>query len=181
MKKLTTLGLMAISAMALSACVNTELSSVNKQYDQNTDARIRLYGQNGRPTEMIVDPNGKAEKVIVGGSMGQAFGSLFHLKGNESIGMPESSFSKDPSQFNNIGSGAFYKEFIIPANTEIELKSSIDTPDHQYRISSDTVMVSSMSCRSKKVTFKSEAGKDYEAVPAPSTSQCGVTLIELKK
>lgn len=178
MKKLITLCAMVLS---VSACVNTELQSANKQYDPTTDARIRLYGQNGRPTEMVVDPNGKAEKVVVGGSAGQAFASLFHLKGNESIGMPESEFSKDPSQFNNIGSNAFFKEFIVPANVEIALKNTIDTPNHIYQVSSNKKVVQSMTCRAKTVTFTTQAGKDYEAVPAPSTSQCGVQLIELNK
>ena len=41
----------------------------------------------------------------------------------QSLGMPDSEASKKPSQFNNIGSSTFFKEFVIPAGAEITLKS----------------------------------------------------------
>ena len=104
MKKLM---LISTAALLLSGCVNTELSNAGKTYNPQTDARIRLYGQNGRYTEMEVKQDGKTEKVNVGGSIGQSFSSLLYLKGNESIGMPSSSASMNPSQFNEIGSGTF--------------------------------------------------------------------------
>ncbi|MGI3295325.1 hypothetical protein ACRPFF_04475 [Neisseria sp. SLRRB23] len=169
-------------ALSVSACVSTELSSANKPYNPSSDARIRLYGQNGRPTVLTIDPKGKAEKVVVGGGMGQSMASLFHLKGNESIGMPESEFSKNPSQFNNIGSNAFFKEFIVPANVEIALKNTINAPAHVMKnAQGNTVYKRYLSCDAGTLTFKPEAGKDYEAVPAPSTHQCGIQLIELQK
>ena len=36
------------------------------------------------------------------------------------------------------------------------------------------------SCSGKKLTFTPQAGKDYEALPAASTAQCNLTLVELK-
>lgn len=176
--------LISAAALALSACISTELSTQNKTYDPTQDARIRLYGQNGRPTTLIIDPHGKAEKVTVGGGAGQAFSSLLHLKGNESIGMPESSFSKAPEQFNNIGSGAFYKEFIIPANVEIALQNTINTPPHIFNnVATGKTTVTQYHCGSgdlkDALIFKAEAGKDYEATPPASTSKCGIELFQL--
>ena len=52
------------------AVPNTELSNAGKTYNPQTDARIRLYGQNGRYTEMEVKQDGKTEKVNVGGGLG---------------------------------------------------------------------------------------------------------------
>ena len=51
MKKLM---LISTAALLLSGCVNTELSNAGKTYNPQTDARIRLYGQNGRYTEIEV-------------------------------------------------------------------------------------------------------------------------------
>ena len=57
--------LISAAALLLSGCVNTELSNAGKAYNPQTDARIRLYGQNGRYTEMEVKQDGKTEKVNV--------------------------------------------------------------------------------------------------------------------
>lgn len=46
MKKIITV----LSVLAVSACVSTELSTQNKTYNNLQDARIRLYGQNRRPS-----------------------------------------------------------------------------------------------------------------------------------
>ena len=176
MKKLM---LISTAALLLSGCVNTELSNAGKAYNPQTDARIRLYGQNGRYTEMEVKQDGKTEKVNVGGSIGQSFSSLLYLKGNESIGMPSSSASMNPSQFNEIGSGTFFKEFIIPSGAEITLQSEIITPDGANYITNQQFIVHEH-CLGKKLVFTPQAGKDYEALPAASTAQCNLTLVELK-
>ena len=167
-------------AFILAGCVNTELSTNQTQYNTENQARIRLFGQNGRPTVMKVAANGKMEEVNVGGGVGQAFSSLVGLKDNESIGMPETEFSKNPGQFSNIGSSPFFKEFIIPANAEITVNNSIMTPPHRFedRVTGK-VTTSYFSCSGDKLTFTAKAGKDYEVVPSASTKECGVTLYEL--
>lgn len=176
MKKLT----LSIALLSLVGCVNTELSTNQTQYNTENQARIRLFGQNGRPTGMEVKLNGKSEKISVGGGMGQAFSSLVGLKDNESIGMPESQFSKNPSQFSNIGSTPFFKEFIIPANAEITVNNAIRTPTHTITNATGKIIGSSYRyCNGDKITFVSQAGKDYEIVPSASTEKCGVTIYEL--
>ncbi len=172
MKKLM---LISAAALLLSGCVNTELSNAGKAYNPQTDAHLRLYGQNGRYTEMEVKQDGKTEKVNVGGGLGQSFGSMLYLKGNESLGMPDSEASKKPNQFNNIGSSTFFKEFVIPAGgAEITLKSEIVTPDNTYTDYAKGIKYTQLgySCSGKKLTFTPQAGNDYEALPAASTAQC---------
>lgn len=172
--------ILSIIAMLLTACVNTELSMNQSQYTPENQARIRLFGQNGRPSGMEVNVNGKVEKISIGGGMGQAFSSLVGLKGNESIGMPETHFSKNPSQFSNIASTPFFKEFIIPANAEITVSNSIRTPNHTFTdVATGKVTTSYSYCNGDKITFTAKAGKDYEVVPHHSTQVCGVTLYEL--
>lgn len=176
MKKLS----LSIAVLILVGCVNTELSTNQTQYNKENQARIRLFGQNGRPTVMEINFNGKKEKVSVGGGIGQAFSSLVGLKDNESIGMQETQFSKNPGQFSNIGSTPFFKEFIIPANSEITVNNSIMTPPHRFENrATKTVTTSYSSCSGDKVIFTAKAGKDYEVVPSASTQECGVTLYEL--
>ncbi|WP_025289791.1 hypothetical protein [Bibersteinia trehalosi] len=165
--------------LLLSGCVNTELSTSQSQYSVENQARIRLFGQNGRPTVMEVNLAGQKEKISVGGGMGQALSSLVGLKGNESLGMPETIFSKNPSQFSVIGSTPFFKEFIIPANAEITVNNSISTPPHKFQDAVGNVIISYAYCTGNKITFTAKAGKDYEVVPSQSSQECGVTLYEL--
>ena len=68
-----------MAVLLLSGCVNTEPIKCRKSYNPQL-MRIRLYGQNGRYTEMEVKQDGKKEKVNVGGGLGQSFGSMFYLK-----------------------------------------------------------------------------------------------------
>ncbi|MBF1244436.1 MAG: hypothetical protein HXM32_08550 [Haemophilus sp.] len=93
--------------------------------------------------------------------------------------MPSSSASMNPSQFNEIGSGTFFKEFIIPSGAEITLQSEIITPDGANYITNHQFIVHEH-CLGKKLIFTPKAGKDYEALPAASTAQCNLTLVELK-
>ena len=122
MKKLF---LISASILSLTACVSTELSNQNQPYDASKDARIRLYGQNGRPSYLTVNIDGKKEKVTIGGGLGQAFSSMVGAKSNESIGMPATELSKDPSAHSKFLSGIFFKEFVIPANSEVTVQNEI--------------------------------------------------------
>ncbi|KAE9529922.1 MULTISPECIES: hypothetical protein [Testudinibacter] len=168
--------------LLLTGCVNTELSTKDKVYNPENEARIRLYGQNGRPTIMAISIDGKKETVNVGGSLGQAFSSFIGTKGNESIGMPESELSKDPSKLSGIISGAFFKEFVIPAGSEVTVNNSIMGNQHKHHdpIFNHTVIVTFKGCTGKKVIFTPEAGKDYEVAPIGLTTGCSVTVYEIK-
>lgn len=176
MKKLA----LSFIALIMAGCASTELSTQDVTYDSTTQSRIRLYGQNGRPTIMTVEINGKTEEVNVGGGVGQAFASLAGVKGNESIGMPETEFSKNPGQFSTIGSKAFFKEFIVPANSKIMVRNTIQTPPHIKSISTDgTQTYVIYNCSGNEITLSTKAGKDYEVLPSASTAECGVTISEI--
>ena len=163
------------------ACTNTELSTHSSGYNPDKHSRVRVYGQNGRPAEMFVTIEGKTEKVNVGGSLGQAFSSFIGTKDNESIGIPETEFSKDPSQFGGFLSKAFFKEFVVPAGMEIKVKNSILGTQHRHedKVFNRTVIYNFKGCSGDMVTFIPQAGKDYEVVPFPS-KDCGVTVYEIK-
>lgn len=175
--------LLTITALVLSACVNIELSTQNATYNPKTDARIRLYGQNGHPAIMTVVTKDKKEQVTVGGGLGQAFSSMVGAKGNESIGMPESELSKDPSVLNGIISSEFFKEFIVPADSEITVNNSIMGTQHKYddMVLNHTVIVNVKGCTGQEVSFVPKAGKDYEVAPIGLTTGCGVTVYEIGK
>lgn len=175
--------LSSILVLSLSACVNTELSTQHSSYNPTTDARIRLYGQNGRPTLMLVNHQGKTEKVTIGGGLGQAFSSMIGTKDNESIGIPESELSKNPEVLDGIISSAFFKEFIIPANSEITVNNSIMGTQHRHNdtVFNRTVVFNFKGCSGQEVTFIPQAGKDYEVAPIGLTKGCGVTVYEIGK
>ncbi|TGZ99338.1 hypothetical protein [Rodentibacter pneumotropicus] len=176
--------LISIMTLGATACVSTELSNQNIPYDATKDARIRLYGQNGRPSLLTVNIDGKKEKVTVGGGLGQAFSSMVGAKGNESIGMPETSLSKNPSAHSKLLSSIFFKEFVIPANTEVQVTNEIipmdSTHTHYTATEKITTVIKGKSCKGNIVTFTPEAGKDYEVAPISSDRECGVTVYEIK-
>ena len=51
-------------------------------------ARIRMYGQNGKPTNMKYSFNGHTVKKSTGGSAGGAFASMLGMAKSSSIGIP---------------------------------------------------------------------------------------------
>ena len=181
MKKLAVL---VLTSLGLAGCYSTELSTQGKAYDATKDARVRVYGQNGRPSSLETTVNGKAEKITVGGSLGQAFSSMVGAKDNESIGMPATPLSKNPSAHSKLLSGIFFKEFIVPAGATVVVNNSImDTTSQSvgytltHKITTTTTV---KGCSGNTVTFETEAGKDYEVAPISSDRQCGVTVYEIK-
>lgn len=175
----------AIAAVALSACVATEIPDQQKTYDPQTDARLRVYGQNGRPTTMKVIVNNRTQKISVGGGLGQAFGSMLGVKGNESIGMPATELSKDPSAHSKLLSRIFFKEFIIPADKPVIVSNHIASLAGAHAATynasniNNTRIIGTDGCSSNTVTFTPEAGKDYEVAPISSNRTCGVTVYEI--
>ena len=74
------------SVALLAACASNApvVQEESTSYDSSTQARVRLYGQNQKPTIMVSGIDCEAEdrrarrghKVNVGGSLGDAFGSF---------------------------------------------------------------------------------------------------------
>ena len=175
--------------MSLTGCLGTELSTSNKPYNPQSDARIRLYGQNGRYSTMSLMINGKKEEITVGGGLKQAFSSMVGTKENESIGMPATPLSKDPSAHSKLLSAVFFKEFVIPANGVITVNNIISAPQNPSLNSEFTKFFSEYitidvntvkNCSGNEISFIPQAGKDYEVAPVSSGKNCGVTVYEIQ-
>lgn len=67
-KRILILGFVIISPMVMA--------ETKTEYDAHQDARIRLYGQNQKPTILKYEHHGKKEKINVGGGAGDAFSSF---------------------------------------------------------------------------------------------------------
>lgn len=180
MQKITAI---TILIFLLTGCMATELSTQGKPYNPTQEARIRLYGQNGKQSTMEVTIKGVKEKITVGGSFGQALSSMIGTKGNESIGMPETVLSRNPSAHSKILSSIFFKEFVIPAGLPVTVNNGIsDLVNQQNYVGGyyKSIVTTAKGCEGDAVTFTPEAGKDYEVVPISPGANCGVTIYEIK-
>ncbi|WP_143691193.1 hypothetical protein [Wohlfahrtiimonas populi] len=153
--------LTAILAVVLSAC--SSAPSVNKmeaKYNPETEARMRLYRQNGAPSIATYQHNGKKVEINVGGSMGDAFSSLVGAKSSESIGMPETQVSKSLGERNGIASRAFFREVVVPANTKIDVTVTVLPLVHTNN-NPGGLSFSTKGC-SRQLSFISKPNTDYD-------------------
>jgi hypothetical protein len=153
----------------------------NVEYNPNNQARIRLFGQNGRPTIMVsgIDckAGNKGEEVNIGGSMGDAFGSLFGSAKNVSLGIPQTEATKTISEQNGILSKAIYKEFAIPANKPVNIRSAFIGLSNVSHGKYVTIVQDEGNCNSKTVSFVPEAGKDYEVISLQKGEKCALPSV----
>lgn len=146
-------------------------------------ARIRMYGQNQKPTNMEYSFNGHTVKISTGDLVSCAFAFRFGRFGkpkSSSIGIPATKTLKIMRQHNRALSKLYYQEFTIPANVPVIFSNSvIDLANVNDTHGNDKIVTYQPSCNGNKVTFVAQAGKDYEVI-APSTSaKCGVTIQEV--
>ena len=152
----------------LYGCVTTKLPDASQHYNPNDSARIRLFGQNGRPSIMVVqigkDTDAKSVEVNVGGGLGDAFGSLLLMSKNESIGIAETESTRNLASKNGILSKAFYREFVIPAGKQVKVRNAFIglTSVNSNPVTGRTIVQSQSNCTSDTVFFTPQAGKDYE-------------------
>ncbi len=173
----------AAVALLLSACATTHLPAISQQYDPSNSARIRLFGQNGKPSFMTVEiPQGNTVEVTVGGSAGDAFDSFLGTEKNESIGISETENTKNIQQRGSLLSKVFYREFVIPAGRKLQVRNAFIELGHFYhRPGGSIAMVrNSVSCSSQIVSFVPEAGKDYEVGSYRNGRQCSVMVFEIR-
>ena len=171
MKLLYLSSLVLLAACTSNAPVHQKSSA---GYDSQSQARIRLYGQNGKPsyayTGIDCDTNRKGTKIGVGGSLGDAFGSLVGASSSQSMGIPETEISKNVGKMNGIASRAFFREFAVPAGKPVNaqtfyigLTNTLHTPTH-------TIIQYEGSCSSNIASFVPQAGHDYEIVGSKGRS-----------
>ncbi|WP_239325529.1 hypothetical protein [Snodgrassella gandavensis] len=148
--------------------------------DAAPQARIRIFGQNGKPTNMKYSFQGHVVKESTGGNMGGAFASLLGVARNSTIGIPATTTLDTMRQHNHNLSKLYYREFTIPANVPITISNAIIGLTNVNDTHHDGKIITYQpSCQSNKLTFVARPGRDYEAIAASTSAQCGVILLEV--
>ena len=168
----------AVSALVVVGCQSTAHVQP-AAYSPTTDARIRLYGQNQKPTILEYVQEGKKVKVNVGGSLGDAFSSFVGAAENESIGIPATKTSQNLKDYNGILSKLFYREFVIPAGTPMKVKSAFVGLTTVSESATVKTTYYEGSCTSAGIQFTPKPGIDYEVIPGKPGSVCSAVLAEV--
>jgi hypothetical protein len=158
-------------SVLLSACAG-QSARETPYYDPGHSARIRLFGQNQRPSIMTVGRDcatgGTGQEINVGGGLGDAFRSFARSAANEGLGIPETDTTRQLSQRDSLLSKAFYREFVIPAGRPVHVRAAFIglttsmttiTANREYRTT-----YREPGYRTRTVSFIPKAGKDYEAI-----------------
>ncbi|MBQ9600634.1 MAG: hypothetical protein IJR46_01320 [Neisseriaceae bacterium] len=193
MKKL----LMISMALCLTACssTNAPIEQISAQYNPKTQARIRLYGQNGHSSTIHYgidcrNTNNKGVEFNVGGaSIGQAFSSLIGTVKSQSIGIPETEISRNIRSQNKAGSRAFFQEIVITAGLPVNAQSNVASlstnhtfyehrADGLYKVNQRST---TPGCSSHIGSFIPQAGQDYEIIGNGSRSACAVAVYQIAK
>ena len=172
------------SLVLLAACTSNapvhQKSSAG--YDSQSQARIRLYGQNGKPsyayTGIDCDTNRKGTKIGVGGSLGDAFGSLVGASSSQSMGIPETEISKNVGKMNGLASRAFFREFAVEAGKPVNAQTFYIGLTNTLHTETHTITQYEGSCTSNIASFIPQAGHDYEIVGSKGRS-CDVSVFEV--
>ena len=180
MKRLWTVTIGVTLAMSMASSAWAEPAA---DYNPAEQARIRLFGQNQKPTIMTsgidCEQGKKGDKINVGGGLGDAFGSFIGSAKNKSIGIPETETTRHLSEQNGILSKAMYKEFVIPANKPVNVQAAyIGLTTTATSVQEKTIAYEG-SCHSDTVSFVPQAGHDYEVISLKQGSNCGVAVAEV--
>lgn len=172
----------SVLALLLSGCGSVATVEKSVSYTPQTQARIRLYGQNQKPTIMRygIDcaAGAKGEKIGVGNSFSGALGSMVGAVENESIGIAPTATSQNLSDGDGILSKVFFQEFVIPAGKAVNVQAAYLglTTVNSGALSTTTHYEGS--CESNLGSFIPEAGKDYEVIGERGKS-CGVSVYQI--
>lgn len=171
--------------LAVLATSHIAMADTAEPYDSNSQARVRLFGQNQKPTFMTTnincETNKKGGKVNVGASLSGAFGSLLGTVKNKSIGIPETENTQMLSQRNGILSKAYYQEFAVVAGKPVNVEAAyigLTTTSTDGRGSQ--IINKEGSCTSNIASFMPKAGRDYEVIGLDGRG-CGVAVLEVVK
>lgn len=177
---------LAFSALAamLCGCATTQLPASTQQYDAAESARIRLYGQNGRPSTMVMQTGqgaqARAVEVNVGGGLGDAFGSMVGAVKSEGIGIAQTDNTRSLQARSGALSKAFYREFVIPAGKPVQVSNAFVGLTHVHSMPGAQMVHRQRSCTSNRVSFVPRAGKDYEVGTYKDGNACTVIVFEVQ-
>lgn len=171
--KLTLFSLLATTATISLAASDTLDNSVPQ-------ARVRIFGQNGKPTEIRYSFNGHKVKKSTPGTIGGTFASMIGAAHNSSIGIPATKTLNIMRQHNHNLSKLYYQEFAIPADVPITVSNAIIGLTNVNNTHGNGKIVNyQSSCNGGKLIFVPQAGKDYEVIASSTSAQCGVTIQEV--
>lgn len=167
------------SIILISACSSAPtINHLNIDYQAGSQARLRLYGQNGNPTVISYKHENKNTKINVGGSLGDAFGSFLGAKKSESIGMPATEISEKLASKNAWLSRAFFREITVPANVEIIVDAAvIPLANIEKNPYTGKATITQASGCSSKFKFITQASTDYEV----ASNGCTVMVYEIRR
>lgn len=173
--------LFLFSCLLITACTHSGTDVLKKDYNPNTDARIRVYGQNGNPTIMHVGidcaTNPKGSEINIGGALDDAFDSFLGRSHNESIGIAQTEISANVADRSGMLSQAFYRELIIPANKPVNIRPGVEEVGRKFVING--IPVYNNTCKTTTISFIPQAGKDYEAVGLRQGAGCHFFISEI--
>jgi len=181
MKKLMVL---LFAAIELTACGSVPVEQAdNSTYSAQTDARIRLFGQNGATstlwTNVDCKTNPSGNKMNVGGGL-DGLTSMMGTVSSLSLGIPSTYTTNHIADGDGILSKVFFQEYIIPAGEATIVKTSFlgATPAVTNETAGTRTTYYPATCQSNKMAFIPEAGKDYEVIGI--NGNCGVAVHEVK-
>lgn len=174
---------MVVMGLILNGCSTAPAIQSGEHYDASMQARVRIYGQNQKPTKMSYNytcgnKRHEAKTVNLGGGLGDAFSSMIGAVRSKSLGMPETEISRNISEHNGILSRAFFQEFAVDAGKIVSVNTAF-LPTIQSEVPGAPINLNPFSCKSSVVSFIPEAGHDYEVIGAKGP-RCEVAVFEVK-
>jgi hypothetical protein len=159
------IAILLVVLFGLTGCATeSAIKRQHNSYDKATEARIRVFGNNGFYMHFY---EGKERKEIaVSGGLSQGFGALFWASSDVSIGMPESHRSKNKQGF---GFGReFYAEYVVKAGESIVFTMGRGAAGQQFY------------CRQKIISFTPSSGRDYDVYLYVTKNECNPTVEEIQ-
>lgn len=164
----------------------TKKPVLRRRYQPQESARVRLFGQHGQPSVMVVQTGRASEdstlKVNVGGgSLADVLGSMLGAVRNEGIGIAETENTRNLKKRNSIFSKAYYREFVIPGGKPLQLENAFSgMACAATNFSAVQFIFRQRSGASHAVSFIPQAGKDYEVSTYKNGESCTVMVYEIQ-
>jgi hypothetical protein len=177
-----TLGICIATAQAwanepvVSVSAEATATEVTKETTLSQVSRIRMFGQNGAMASLFkgmdcVKSAWSSEAVMVSGSMGSAFGSLFGAVSNTSLGIAETETTKNLSQRDGILSKAYFREYEIPADKPTSMNLGFRNVSSFYKGNGARIWHEGASYNGA-ISFMPKASEDYEVGFEMKGGQC---------
>lgn len=163
----------AIFAASMTLCAAAAAQATN----EITKSRIRVFGQNGAFADMFsgsacIKSSG-GERVS--GGMSDAFGSMFGLVSNTSLGIAETETTRNLERKNGVLSKAYYREYVIPSGVPTSLKLGFKDVSTFYHRAGVQYSSASPSCFGT-ISFTPVSDQDYEVGFDWSGNVCLLTV-----